>query len=124
MKIKKIIREEIEEFQWILDITPNKWDIFQDIVKENPNINIGIGSEGEWDNFFDSDGLAYLTQSFIDDNEINPNIKENDMGKFIKDLSKFIKSGFKTTNKPSKDHQDYLDLLKTLEHVNNLPYRS
>ena len=40
MNIKKIIREEINDLDWLINITPTKWDYFEDLIKNIPVINI------------------------------------------------------------------------------------
>lgn len=40
MNIKKIIREEINDLDWLIDTVPTKWDYFEDLIKNIPVINI------------------------------------------------------------------------------------
>jgi hypothetical protein len=48
MNIRRIIREELDDLEWIRDIEPNKWDIFNELIKDIPRINIELNEDGEW----------------------------------------------------------------------------
>ena len=119
MNIRKIIREEIDDFQWIHDIKPNKWSVFEEVIKEDPNINISKRDDGSWYNFYDEMGVEYLGWDFFEEYELNKNIKENDMGEFINALEKHIEMTWDyREDKYDKDYMDFMELLGILKKIN------
>lgn len=118
MNIKKIIREEINDLDWLINITPTKWDYFEDLIKNIPVINININRGGEWVDFHDEYGAPYFGDNFFEDYDLNTNIKSNPLPDFLNAISQVIEMIFTSYDEGSKDYEDYLTLERTLEKAN------
>jgi hypothetical protein len=120
MNLRKIIKEEMDDIQWIRDAEPSKWDLFQEIIKDKPNINIQISNDGIWHAFIDENYRKYFDWEFFDEYNLKADIKENDMGEFLNALSQHIEDSF-GYGENSKDYRDFKELESILEYVNNQP---
>ena len=90
MNIRRIIREELDDLEWIRDIEPNKWDIFNELIKDMPRINIELNEDGEWVNFKDNNNIKYFDKDFFIDYELKKDIKSNPIPNFLNAVSQHI----------------------------------
>lgn len=118
MNIKKIIREEINDLDWLIDTVPTKWDYFEDLIKNIPVININKNEGGEWIDFHDDIGAPYFSDDFFEDYDLDENIKSNPLPDFLNAISQVIEMLFTSYDEGSKDYEDYLTLERTLEKAN------
>jgi hypothetical protein len=118
MNIKKIIREEINDLDWLINTVPTKWDYFEDLIKNIPVININKNKGGEWVDFRDNDGVHYFSNDFFEDYDLDENIKSNPLPDFLNAISQVIEIIFTSYDEGSKDYEDYLTLKRTLEKAN------
>lgn len=123
MNIKKIIREEMDDFDWIHDIEPNKWEVFESMVEKNPNIIIKKDiSTDVWYDFVDGNDIPYFgDEDFFYDNGLYRDIKENDMSDFIDALTQLIEVSFDEIHirENDRNYLDFMELKRILEYIDN-----
>ena len=113
----------MNDFDWIHDIEPNKWEVFESMVEKNPNIIIKKDiSTDVWYDFVDGNGIPYFgDEDFFYDNGLHGDIKENDMSDFIDALTEFIEFSFDEIQIKENDRNylDFMELKGILEHIDN-----
>ena len=119
MDIRKIIREEMDGLDWLINTNPTKWDYFEDLIKDIPVINIKKNSGGEWVNFNDDIGSPYFGWDFYEDYGLNPNIRSNPLIDILNAVSESVETLFNPRyDGDTKDYKDFIKLMVTLEKAN------
>ena len=118
MNIRRIIQEEIDSLDWIRDIEPNKWDYFEELIKDIPQINIEKNKGGEWIGFSDEQNISYFGYDFFIDYELDEDIKSNPLPDFLNAISQHIEIAFSHYDEDDKDYWDFRLLEEILEKVN------
>lgn len=117
--IRRILREELDDLQWIKDIEPNKWDYFKALIKDIPRINIKLNENGEWVNFSDDNAIKYFDEEFFIDYELLEDIKSNPLPDFLNAVSQHIELSFQGYEFSSdEDYWDFRKLEETLKKAN------
>ena len=118
MNIRRIIQEEIDSLDWIRDIEPNKWDYFEELIKDIPQINIEKNKGGEWIGFKDEKNMSYFGYDFFIDYELDEDIKSNPLPYFLDTVSQHIEITFSHYDEDDKDYWDFRLLEEILEKAN------
>lgn len=119
MNIRKIIREEIDDLDWIRNATLNKWDYFEELIKDEPDINIEKNEDGEWVDLKDAKRRPYFGSDFSTAYELEEDIKSNPLPDFLNAISQHIEVTFQGYDfENDEDYWDFLTLKEVLEKAN------
>jgi len=97
IKLKDIavqVLNEADGLDWIRKSTPSKWDYFEEIIKDEPDINIEKNEDGEWVDLKDSLGRRYFDEGLLEDYGLEEDIKSNSLPNFLNAISQHIEVTF------------------------------
>ena len=110
---------ESDELDWIRKATPSKWDYFEEMIKDEPTINIEKNEDGEWVNFKDAQGRQYFGFDFCTEYGLKEDIKSNSLPDFLNVISQHMEVTFQGYDyEQDEDYWDFLTLKEVLEKAN------
>lgn len=113
--------KESDELDWIRNTTPNKWDYFEELIKDEPEINIEKNEDGEWVDFRDNKNRPYFGSDLYVDYELEEDIKSNPLDDFLNAVSQHIEVTFQGYDyEEDEDYWDFLTLKEVLEKANEI----
>ena len=113
--------KESDELDWIRNTTLNKWDYFEELIKDEPEINIAKNEDGEWIDFSDSKKRPYFGRDLFVDYELEEDIKSNPLPDFLNAVSQHIEEIFQGYDyEEDEDYWDFLTLKEVLEKANEI----
>ena len=117
--LKPTTINESDELDWIRKATPSKWDYFEEIIKDEPDINIEKNEDGEWVDLRDSRRRRYFDEGLFDDYGLEEDIKSNSLPDFLNAISQYIEVTFQGYDFESdEDYWDFRTLEEVLEKAN------
>ena len=85
---------ESDELDWIKNTIPNKWDYFEELIKDEPDVNIEKNEDDEWVDLKDAQGRRYFGSGFSTEYELEEDIKSNSLPDFLNAVSQHIEVSF------------------------------
>lgn len=112
---------ESDELDWIRNTTLNKWDYFEELIKDEPDVNIEKNEDGEWVDLKDAQGRLYFGDDFSTEYELEEDIKSNSLPDFLNATSQHIEVSFQGYDyEQDEDYWDFLTLKEVLEKANEI----
>lgn len=113
--------KESNELDWIKNTIPNKWDYFEELIKDEPDINIEKNEDGEWVDLKDAQRRRYFGSGFSTEYELDEDIKSNSLPDFLNAISQHIEVNFQGYDyEQDEDYWDFLTLKEVLEKANKI----
>ena len=112
---------ESDELDWIKNTIPNKWDYFEELIKDEPDVNIEKNEDDEWVDLKDAQGRRYFGSGFSTEYELEEDIKSNSLPDFLNAVSQHIEVSFQGYDaEEDEDYWDFLTLKEVLEKANEI----
>jgi len=112
---------ESDDLDWIRNTALNPWDYFEELIKDEPEINIEKNEDGEWVGFDDKENRPYFGWEFYEDYGLKEDIKSNSLDDFLNAISQHIEEAFQGYDfENDEDYWDFLTLKEVLEKANGV----
>ena len=122
--IKRILREEIDDMDWIRDSEPVIFDKLNSVTKDNDSINVNFDIDGNFEDITDENEVKYLEAYDLgmyfeyDSDEVYRLITKEELLRYIEEDR--INDGWEFNNpiyEDDKDYKDYMDLYRLVEKL-------